>query len=91
MESQKEDKMVRSNLVSPLLNWTFRSGGYINSSLYGEDENIATPFFALTINVITEDGEMIESTHPIVYLCSPNIELNNWNIVEISVVHKSSE
>ena len=91
MGSQKEDKMVRSNLVFPLLNWTFRSGGYINSSLFGEDENIATPFLALTINVITEYGKMIESTRPTVYPCSPNFELNNWNIMEIPIVHKSSE
>ena len=61
MKSQNEDRMVGSNLIFPPLNWTFRSGGYINSSLFGEDNDIVAPLLALTINVITEDEEMIRS------------------------------
>ena len=83
--------MVRSNLVFPPLNWTFRSRGYINSSLFREDNDIVAPFLVLTINVITKDEEMIRSVCPTVYPCSPNFELNNWSIVEIPVVHKSSK
>ena len=69
--------MVRSNLVFPPLNWTFRLGDYINSDLSGEDKDIATPLLALTINVITGDEEMVRSARPIVYPSSPDFELNN--------------
>ena len=36
MGSQKKNRMVRSNLIFPPLNWTFISGGYINSDLPGK-------------------------------------------------------
>ena len=77
MGSQKENRMVRSNLVFPPLNWTFRSGGYINSDMSGEDKDIATPFRTLTINVITKEEEMDKTACPTVYPCSPDFELNN--------------
>ena len=89
--SQKENRMVRSKLVFLPLDWTFRSGGYINSNQSGEDENLPTPFLALTINVITEDEEMVKIARPTVYPCSSDFELNNWSIVEVPVVHKSSK
>ena len=91
MGSQKENRMVRANLIFPPLNWTFRSRGYFNSDLPGEDENLATPLLALTINAITKDDEMVKSVYSTVYPCSPDFELNNWSIVEIPVVHKSSK
>ena len=91
MGSQKENRMVKYNLIFPPLNWTFRSGDYINSDLPGEDENLATPLLALTINAITEDVKMVRSVHSTVYPCSPDFELNNWSIMEIHVVHKSSK
>ena len=91
MGSQKEDKTVRSNLIFPPLNWIFRSGGYINSSLSREDEDIVTPLLALTINVITKKEETVENACPTVYPCPPNFELNNWSIVEIPIVYKLSE
>ena len=83
--------MVRSKLVFPPLDWTFKSGGYINSNQSGEDENVATPLLTLTINVITKDEEMAKIIRPTVYPCSSNFELNNWSIVKIPVVHKSSK
>ena len=91
MGSQKENGMVRPNLVFSLLNWTFKSGGYINSNLSREDEDIAISLLIITINVITEKEEMVESVRPTVYLCPPNFELNKWSIVEIPIVHKSSK
>ena len=89
MGSQKENRMVRSNLIFSLLNWTFRSRGYINSNHPREDENVATPLLMLTINVITEDEEMVKIAH--LAPCSSDFELNNWSIVEIPVVHKPLE
>ena len=91
MGSQKEKRIVRSNLVFPPLDWTFKSGGYINSNQSGEEKNLATPFLALTINVITEDEEMVRIACPTVYPRSSDFELNNWSIVGIPVVHKSSK
>ena len=69
--------MIRSNSCFPPLNWTFRSRGYINSDLSGEDKDIVTPLFALTINVITKDKAEVESAYPTVYPCSPDFELDN--------------
>ena len=69
--------MVRAKLIFPPLNWTLRSEGYINSDLPGEDENLATPLLALTINAITEDDEMVRSVHSTVYPGSLDFELNN--------------
>ena len=83
--------MVRSNSIFLPLNWTFRSGGYINFDLFEEDKDIATPLLALTINVITVDEETIRRVCPNAYPCSSNFELNNWSIVEILVLHKSSK
>ena len=91
MGSQKENGMVKSNLVFPPLDWTFRLWGYINSSLSREDEDIVTPLLTLTINVITEKEEMVKSVCLTVYPCPPSFDLNNCSIVEIHVVHKSSK
>ena len=91
MGSQKENRMVRSNLIFSLLNWTFKSRGYINSSSSREEEDIVTPLLALTINVITEEEETIENAYPTMYPCPPDFELNNWSIVKISIVYKLSE
>ena len=91
MKSQNEDRMVGSNLIFPPLNWTFRSGGYINSSLFGEDEDIVTPLLALTINVIVEEEETVENACPTMYPCPPDFELNNWSILEIPIVYKLLE
>ena len=77
MGSQKENRIVSSNLVFPPLDWTFRSGGYINSNQFGEDGNLATPLHALTINVITKDEEIVRIARPTVYPCSSDFELNN--------------
>ena len=77
MGSQKKDRMVIPDLIFLPLNWTFRSGGYINSNQSGEDENLPTPFLALTINVITEDEEMAKIARLTVYPCSLDFELNN--------------
>ena len=89
--SQKENKMVRSNLVSPPLNWTFRLGDYINFNQSKEYESLVTPFRTLTINVITKEEEMDKTACPTVYPCSSDFELNNWSIVEVLVVPKSSK
>ena len=83
--------MTRSYLAFPPLSWTFRSRGYINTSLSEEDENVIVPFHALTINVIIEDKDEVESAYPTVYLCSPDFELDNWSIVEIPVAHELSK
>ena len=91
MESQKENRIVRSNLVFPPLDWTFRLWGYINSSLSREDEDIVTPLLTLTINVITEKEETVDNACPIVYPCPSNFDLNNWSIVEIPIAYKLSE
>ena len=91
MGTQKENGMVKSNLVFLPLDWTFKSEGYINSSLSGEDKDIVTPLPTPTINVITEEEEMVESVCPIVYPCLLSFDLNNWSTVEIPIVHKSSK
>ena len=80
--------MTRSYLAFPPLSWTFRSRGYINTSLSGEDKDVVAPFHALIINVITEDREEVESVYLTVYLCSSDFELDNWSIVEIPIAHK---
>ena len=83
--------MVGSNLPFPPLNWTVRSGGYINPSLFGEDRDIVTPLLTLTINVITEEEETFENARSTVYPCPPDFELNNWSIVDIPVTYKLSK
>ena len=77
MGSRKKNRMVRSNLVFPPLKWTFRSGDYINSILFGEDEDIVTPLFTLTLNAIIENEETVESARLTVYPCPLDFELNN--------------
>ena len=89
--SQKENKMVRFNLVFPPLSWTFRSRRYINSDLPLKDENIVTPLLALTINAIIEEEETIENARPTVHPYTPDCKLNNWSIVEIPITYKLSE
>ena len=83
--------MTKSCLAFPPLSWTFKSRGYVNTSLFGENEDVVAPFHAFTINVITEDKEEVESTYPIVYPCSSNFELDNWSIMEIPIAHKLSK
>ena len=77
MGSHKGNRMVRSSPSFPLLNWTFKLSGYINSNESEEDESLATPLLAFTINVITEDEKTIENICPTVYPCPPVFELNN--------------
>ena len=77
IRNQKENKMVRSNLIFPPLSWTFISGGYINPDLLVEDGNTVTPLLVLTINAITKEEETIENAHPIVHSYPSNFELNN--------------
>ena len=86
--SQKGNKMVRSYSSVPFLSWTFRLGGYINASLFGEEKDVVAPFHTFTINVIIGNKEEVESAYPTVYPCSPDFELDNWSIVEIPVAHK---
>ena len=69
--------MTRPYLAFPSLNLTFKSGGYINTSLSGEEEDVVAPFHTLTINIITKDKEEVENTYPTVYPYSPNFELDN--------------
>ena len=85
---QKENRMTRSYLAFPPLSWTFRLGGYINTSLSKKDEDKVAPFHALTINIITEDKKEVESNYPTVYQCSLDFEIDNWSIVEIPIAHK---
>ena len=80
--------MTRPHLAFPPLSLTFKSEGYINTTPSGEEEGVVMPFRALTINVITEDGEEVENAYPIVYLCSPDFKLDNWSIVEIPIAYK---
>ena len=85
---QKENRMTRSYLVFPPLSWTFKSGGYINASPSEEDEDVVMPLRTLTISVITEDEEIVETACPAMYPCSSDFELDNWSIMEIPVAHK---
>ena len=83
--------MANSKLSIPPIHQTFRLGGYINSSLSMEDENIVTPFVIFSINAITKEEEMDKSACQTVYPCPPDFELNNWSIVEIPVVYELSK
>ena len=69
--------MIKPYLAFSHLSWTFRSGGYINISLFGENEDVVAPFHILTINVIIEDKKEVESAYPTMYPCSPDFELDN--------------
>ena len=74
---QKENKMTRPYLAFPPLSWTFRSGGYINTTPFGKEEGVVVPFRALTINVITKNEEENESAYPTVYPYPSDFELDN--------------
>ena len=69
MGRQKRNKMASSRLIIPLIHQTFRSEGYINSSLSAEDEDIVAPFLAFTINATTEkkrnDWECLSNCVPL--------------------------
>ena len=69
--------MTRPHLAFPPLSLTFKSEGYINTTPSGEEEGVVMPFRALTINVITKDGEEVENDCPVMYPCSSNFELDN--------------
>ena len=51
---QKENRMADSRLIIPPIHQTFRSGGYINSSPFGEDKDIVAPFLTFMINATTK-------------------------------------
>ena len=88
---QKENRKTRSYLALSPLSWTFRLGGYINTNLSEESEDVVVPFHVFTISVITGDKEKVESTYPAVYPRSSDFELDNWSIVEIPIAHKLSK
>ena len=88
---QKENRMTRPYLAFPPLSWTFRSGGYINTTPSGKEEDMGMPFHALTISVITEDKEEVESAYPTVYSYPSDSELDNWSTVEIPITYKLSK
>ena len=77
MERQKENRMVSSNLIIPLIHQTFNSIGYINSSLSLKDEDVVAPFLTFTINTIAKDEETVENACPTMYTCPSDFELNN--------------
>ena len=54
---QKENRKTRSYLALSPLSWTFRLGGYINTNLSEESEDVVVPFHVFTISVITRDKE----------------------------------
>ena len=83
--------MTRPYLDVPPLSLTFRSRGYINTSLPKENEGMVAPLHALTINVITEDKEKVENSYPTVYPYHLDSELNNRSIVEIPIAYKLSK
>ena len=82
---QKENRKTIFYSTLPPLSWTFRLGGYINTSLSREDEGVVMPFCALIIHVITKEQEEAKSACRAVYPCSPDFKLDNWSIVEIPV------
>ena len=83
--------MTRPYLAFPPLSWTFRSGGYINITPSGKEEDVVMPFRALTISVIIRDEEEAESAYPVVYPYPSNSELDNWSVVEILIAYKLSK
>ena len=66
---QKGNRMTRPYLAFSFLSLTFRSEGYINTTLFGKEEGVVVPFHAFSINVITGDKEKVRNAGPIVYLC----------------------
>ena len=85
---QKENKMTKPYVAFPLLSWTFRSGGYINTTPSKKEEGMGMPFRVLTISVITEDKREDESAYPVVYPYPSDSELDNWSAMEIPIAHK---
>ena len=85
---QKENKRTRFYSTHSPLSWTFRLGGYINTSLFEKDKGVVMPFCAHTIHVIIEDQEEAKNACPTLYPCSPDFKLDNLSIVEILVAYK---
>ena len=85
---QKENRMTRPYLAFSPLSWTFRSGGYINTTPFWKEKGVVILFRAFTIHVIIEDQEEAKSACPTVYPCSLDFKLDNWSIVEIPVAYK---
>ena len=85
---QKENRMTRPYVAFPHLSWTFRSGGYINTTPSGKKEGMGMPFRALIIGVIIGDEEEDKSAYPAVYPYPSDSELDNWSIVKIPITHK---
>ena len=83
--------MTRPYLAFPPLSWTFRSGGYINTTPSGKEESMGMPFRALTISVITGNEEEDESAYPAIYPYPSDSELDNWSAVEITIAYKLSK
>ena len=88
---QKGNRMTKPYLAFPPLNLTFKSRGYINASLSRENEDVVMPLRALTISVIIEDEDIVETARPAMYPCPLDFELDNWSIVEIPIAHKLSK
>ena len=88
---QKENRMTKPYVAFPLLSWTFRSGGYINTTQSGKEEGIGMSFRALTIGVIIGDEEEDKSAYPAVYPYPSDSELDNWSAVEIPIAYKLSK
>ena len=55
MGRQKGNRMASSRLIIPPIHQTFRSEGYINSSLSVVGKDIFAPFFSFTINATTKN------------------------------------
>ena len=91
MGRQKGKGMISSKLIILPIHQTFRSRGYINSSLSMEDEDIVAHFLTFTINAIPEYEKTVESICPAVYPCPPDFELNNWSTVEVPVIYGLSK
>ena len=77
MVRQEGSRMASSRLIIPPIHQTFKLGGYINLSLFGEDEDIVAHFLTFTINATTENEKTTEGACPTMYPCPPNFELNN--------------
>ena len=91
MGRQKGKRMASSKLIIPPIHQTFRSEGYINSSLSVEDEDIDAHFLTFTINATTDNEKTTESAYLAVYPCLSDFELNNWNIAEVFIIYDLSK
>ena len=83
--------MTRPYLAFPPLNWTFRSGGYINTTPSGKEEGMGMPFCALTISVITGNEEEVESAYLTMHPYPSDSKLDNWSVVKIPIAYKLSK